>query len=273
MEKKTLPVGLQLYSVRDFLEKDFRATMEKVKEIGYDYAELGGLYGETPESIKKIADDVGIKIISAHIGYDEMLGDPEGTAETYKAVGCKFIAIPFLDEKTRPGAPDFDTVLKNINRIGGIFADKGIILLYHNHDFEFITMPNGQFGLDYMYSQVPERHLKTELDVCWVKVAGQDPAEYIRKYTGRSPVVHLKDYKGQKTENMYGLLGTDKKAVAGAEFRFQPLGDGVQDIPAILEASVKAGAEYVIVEQDSSLECPSIDAVAKSRRYLKSLGW
>jgi sugar phosphate isomerase/epimerase len=72
---------------------------------------------------------------------------------------------------------------------------------------------------------------------------------------------------------MYGLLGTDKKAVAGAEFRFQPLGDGVQDIPAILEASVKAGAEYVIVEQDSSLECPSIDAVAKSRRYLKSLGW
>ena len=270
---KTLPVGLQLYSVRDFLEKDFAGTLKKVKEIGYDYAELAGLYGLDPKFVKQTADEIGITLISAHVPYAEMIQDIEGTADTYAYLGCKFIAVPFLDESTRVGSPNFDEVLKNIDKIGECFAKKGITLLYHNHDFEFITMPDGEFGLDYMYSHVPCEHLKTELDVCWVHVAGQDPAAYLKKYIGRAPVVHLKDYKGHKTENMYGLLGTDKKAETSEEFRFQPVGYGVQNFPVILDAALSAGAEYVIVEQDSSVECPSIEAVEKSRKYLASLGW
>ena len=76
-----------------------------------------------------------------------------------------------------------------------------MLLLYHNHDFEFVTMPDGSFGLDYMYSHIPAEHLATELDTCWVRVAGQDPAAYVRKYTGRAPIAvsytHLDVYKRQ----------------------------------------------------------------------------
>ena len=66
--------------------------------------------------------------------------------------------------------------------------------LYHNHDFEFVKMPNGQYALDYIYTEIPADLLQTELDICWVKVAGEEPVDYIKKYAGRAPVVHLKDF-------------------------------------------------------------------------------
>jgi sugar phosphate isomerase/epimerase len=271
---KSLPVALQLYTVRDFAEKDFSGTMKKIKEMGYDYVETAGLYGLAAAAVREEFNNAGLCAISAHVPIDELIADTEAAVDRYITIGCKYIAIPYLGSGMRPGDGSFDEVLKKIAAIGRVSTAKGVTLLYHNHDFEFITMPDGSFGLDYIYSAVPSNLLKTELDTCWIKVAGQDPAAYIRKYTGRAPVVHLKDFRGSKSENMYELIGTDeKKAESGGKFEFRPVGYGLQDFPAILRASLDAGTEYVVVEQDSSSDCTSIEAAAKSRAYLKSLGW
>lgn len=272
---KTLPVAVQVYSVRDDAEKDFKGTMKKIKEMGYDGVELAGLYGLEPAYIKEVLAELDLPAISAHVPFQELVADLEGTVAKYVTIGVKYIAIPYLSEEDRPGAPKFEENLKKMVEIGECCKKNGIQMLYHNHDFEFIKMENGQYALDYMYSTLSEDLLKTELDTCWVKVAGEDPAAYIRKYAGRSPVVHLKDFiKEGKPANMYELIGieVEKKEETG-KFEFRPVGSGMQDFPPILEAAVESGANWVVVEQDQSYDTPALEAIRMSREYLKGLGW
>ena len=125
-----------------------------------------------------------------------------------------------------------------------------------------------------MYETIKPECLGAEPDTCWVNIGGEDPASYIRKYSGRCPVVHLKDFVGGKTENMYTLIGTDEaKQEKSDAFAFRPLGQGKQNFPEILAASIEAGAEFVIVEQDDTNDIPCLEAAKMSRDYLKSLGW
>ncbi len=273
---KTLPVALQVYSVRDAAAADFAGTMLKIKAMGYDGVELAGLYGLSAAEVKQAVDAAGLRIISAHVPYAEMLKDIDAVIATYQYLGCDFIAVPYLDNDTRPGSAGFAEALPNIARFGAACQAKGLTLLYHNHDFEFITMADGSFGLDYIYAQTTPGQLQTELDTCWVKVAGQDPVAYINKYAGRCPVVHLKDfYKSGLAAQMYELIGIKSEAKPADEgvFEFRPLGQGLQNFPPILAAAVQSGAQWVVVEQDRSVGRTPLEAVEMSRAYLKELGW
>ncbi len=271
---KTLPVALQLYTVREEMAKNVSKTLEAVKEMGYDYVEPAGLY-TTYEEFTSELNRIGLKAISAHVPFADTLANPDDVLDHYKAMGCEYFVVPYLEDGKRPGNEGFEGVLADIDRLGGICAGKGLTLLYHNHDFEFCRMPDGRYGLDYMYDSISPAHLQTELDTCWVKVGGEDPAEYIRKYAGRCPVVHLKDFNGSKSENMYELIGQEKKAApaSGGEFKLCPVGSGRQDFPSVLQAAVESGAKYVVVEQDGNFGTSCLDDAKKSRDYLKTLGW
>ena len=155
-----------------------------------------------------------------------------------------------------------------------VAKELGMQLLYHNHDFEFMKL-DGKYALDVLYDDVSADLLKTELDVCWVTVGGEDPVSYMRKYSGRSPVVHLKDFYGEKSEDMYELIGIEKKAPKRpGNFEFRPVGSGMQDFPAILAASEDAGAQWVVVEPDRpSMGLTPMECITKSREYLKTLGY
>lgn len=268
-----LPIGVQVYSVRDDAARDFKGTIQTLKDMGYDGVELAGMYGLSAAEIRAALDEVGIPAISAHVPYVELLADPEGTIAAYKEIGCKYIAFPFLNDDVRPGTPAFPETLKNMKKICEIAKSMGMPMLYHNHDFEFIKLAteNGEeYALDYMYETIPADLLQTELDTCWVNVAGEDPAAYIRKYAGRCPIVHLKDfYKEGKAENMYELIGVEKKAEKKGVFEFRPLSLGMQDMPSILAAAEESGAEWVIVEQDQSIGRTPMEAVKISIDYLK----
>ena len=271
---KTLPVGLQLYTVRDEMEKSVPATLAAVKSIGYDYVEPAGLFGLSAKQFRDELEKAGLKAVCAHVPFVDMLKDPQGVIDTYKIIGCEYLAVPYLGEGERPGDEGFDKVLSSINDFGALCHKNGLTLLYHNHDFEFIRMENGQYGLDYMYSNIPAENLQTELDTCWVNVGGEVPADYIRKYANRCPVVHLKDFVGSKSENMYALIGTDAaKMEDSGKFEYRPVGSGKQDFPAILAAAVESGAKYVIVEQDGTYDTPCLQAAKISRDYLRTLGW
>ncbi len=273
-----LPVAVQLYSVRDEMEQDFYGTIKEMKELGYDGVEFAGLFGEEPAKIKAFCEEIGIVPISAHVPYYDMLENPEAVLADYAEIGCKYVVVPYLTEECRPGTDGFDATVEGIRKIGEAAKKLGLQLLYHNHDFEFVKIGE-EYALDVLYSTVPEDILKTEIDTCWVNVAGVDPAEYIVKYTGRAPVVHLKDFRksGSGQGKLYDLIGIDEEESAEEEessFSFMPVGYGMQDIPAILAACEDAGAEWVVVEQDNPEEGETrINSVKLSREYLKTLSW
>ena len=271
--EKTIPVGLQLYSVRDALQSDLKGTLKKIKEMGYDYVEHAGFHGLTAKEFRAALDEAGLIAVSAHVSYNDMLNNIDKVVDDCVTIGAKFVALPYLEPAYRPGAEKFDEVVENLSVFGKKFAENGIQLLYHNHDFEFQRMPDGQYAIDYMYETVDASLLATEFDCGWVNVSGENPAEYIRKYAGRCPVVHLKDYTGQRTENMYNLIGLKETSKPSELFQFRPVGYGKLDIPSIIKAATESGTNYFIVEQDSSLDQTPLEAVEMSRKYLKTLGF
>ena len=270
----SFPVAIQVYSVRGDASQNLRGTLEQIKEMGYDGVEFAGLYGHTPEAVRDMCKELGLVPISAHVPYLDMVKDPEGVLGQYATIGCKYVAVPYLTPEYRPGTPGFADVIKNVEMLGAVAKKLGITLLYHNHDFEFLKI-DGKYALDILYDSVPADLLQTELDTCWVNVGGEDPAAYIRKYAGRAPVVHLKDYYGKKSEGMYELIGAANIVLRRPEgFELRPVGSGIQDFPAILEAAKEAGTEWVIVEQDRpSMDLTPMESIKKSIDYLKSFEW
>ncbi|MDY6314184.1 MAG: sugar phosphate isomerase/epimerase [Clostridia bacterium] len=277
---KKFKIGVQLYSVRDDMEKDMEKTLKEIAEMGYDSVEFAGYFDHTAEEVKAILDKYGLEAISVHQTYEPFLEDGENMVKYLKTIGAKYSAIPWLGLDYHRGGKlyAYDTIIK----VAKFLKENGITMLYHNHDFEF-TRVDGKFILDWLYETIPEDLIKTEIDTCWVRYAGYDPAEYLLKYSGRAPLVHLKDFVCTKkpVAPVYDLIdgkGNVSKMENRANdrdesgFMFKPLGMGCQDFPAIIEAAEKAGSEYLIVEMDSSPEMPALEAVRKSREYLKSLG-
>lgn len=266
---KKWPIALQVYSVRDAATEDFEGTMRAVKEMGYDGVELAGLYGlESAVACKKVLDKVGLELVSAHVGFDALEDDAQ--LDDYAATGVKFIAIPWM--VAPKNEEELNAAIARIRNCGERCKARGIQMLYHNHDFEFEKI-NDKYILDTYYAEIPADLLQTELDTCWVNVGGENPSDYVRKYTGRAPIVHLKDFTGSKSENMYALIGTDTaKEDSAGKFEFRPVGYGKQDFPSILAAAEDAGAGWVVVEQDSpALDKTPLECAKMSIDYLKSI--
>ncbi len=258
-----LSVALQLYSVGKDTAEDMHGTLQRVKDMGYDGVELAGLHGNDPSDVKKMCEDIGLIPISAHMAYPTLAKDPMGALSRYVKTGCKYAVIQFLGSEYRYGTDKFPIFIEDLKRIGAAARELGMTLLYHNHDFEFAKTQDGKYVLDFMYDEVGADLLQTEIDTCWVKVAGVDPVAYVKKYSGRAPIVHLKDFVGEKNHNE-----------EENNFEYRPLGDGVQNIPDILKASEEAGALWVVVEQDeASMGLTPMQCAERSREYLKTLNY
>lgn len=270
-----LPVGLQLYSIRDDMAADFKGTLQKVKDMGYDGVEFAGLFDNSPEQVKAWCAEIGLTPISAHVPLADMLADIDKVIADYKTLGCEYIVVPYVTEERRPGGEKFMQMIDEIRSIGEKAKAAGLTLLYHNHDFEFKKTESGEFGLDFLYNSVPADLLQTELDECWVKYSGQDPVAYLLKYSGRAPVVHLKDYfaDGEQDGDPYALIGLDEgEKKQNTAFEFRPLGCGLQDVPSLIEAAKKADSKWLIVEQDNpSMGKTPMECVAASMEYMKSI--
>lgn len=275
MKLRNIPLALQLYSVRDSLEADFKGTLQRVKDMGYSGVEFHDLFGIDPKEVKKWVTEIGLVPVSAHIPLDDMIADPDKTIGAYKEIGCSYVAMPWLAEERRPGQPLYDETIKAIEKLAAYCKANDMKLLYHNHDFEFVK-PEGsdEYCLDIMYNNIPD--LYAELDLCWVKVAGEDPVKYIKKYAKRSPVIHYKDFymPGKKAQNLYKLIGTTVEEVEDdAIFEFRPIGYGQQSWMDITDAVVATQyIGWVIVEQDEpSLGMVPLDCVKKSLDYIATL--
>lgn len=273
---KKFKIGLQLYSIRWQMEENMEETLKKVKEMGYECVEFAGYFGRSAEEIRAMLDKYGLECVSVHLSSDVFLKDMEKEAQYMKTLGAKYYAIPWLNVENYKDEELYKKLIGNIKEMSAVLKKYGIQLCYHNHDFEF-GKKDGQYYLDRLYADTTNDELMTELDTCWVHYAGENPVKYLEKYAGRADVVHLKDFecKNLAAGPVYDLIGSDDNNEGSKEekgFEFRTVGSGRQDVKAILEAAEKAGAKYIIVEQDGHGDNDPMEDVKKSREYLKTLG-
>ena len=268
-------VGLQLFSVREQMEKDPGGTLKAVAKMGYSCVEPAGLCGLTAAEFRKLTDDAGLTIPSTHTPLPKQIDDNmQRIIEDQVTLGAKYMAIPWMPEARIYGGEQYEDERKIILAYADALRNKGIQLIYHNHDFEFKPADKG-LKIDCMLADIPA--LWPEFDVCWVRYSGNDPLAYLQKYTGKVPVLHLKDFEsdGFNKGPVYELIGDEESKQNTKEqnhFRFRPIGQGVQDIPSIIKAAEKAGTHTLIVEQDEWYDNDPMDLAAQSRAYLATLG-
>lgn len=270
----SLKIAIQLYSVRNEMNRDPENALSEVKKAGYDGVELAGTFGKTPEQVKELLKKYDLVPVSAHVSLKEFVESVEDTVAKYRAIGCKYIVIPYLPAELRPGKPEFFTTVDKIAEIARKTKEMGLPLGYHNHDFEFLKLDDGQYAIDYMLSKVPSDELFSEPDVCWIDVSGVSPIDFIKKYSGRTPLVHLKDHNGARGSASYNLIGL-KEERHESEFDYRALGDGVVDIAGTVKAGVENGADWFIVEYDLPPKNTTgeFEAGYKSCAYLRKLGF
>jgi len=275
---KKFKIGIQLYTLRNEMEQDMEATLKAVKEMGYDCVEFAGYFGKTAEEVKALLEKYGLEAISVHQIYEVFLDKEQENIDYLKTLGVKYCAIPWMGLEKHAGNECFPRTVEEIKKVAKALKDNGITMLYHNHDFEFKKYED-KYLLDWLYESVPADLLQTELDTCWVKYAGVDPVEYMKKYAGRGEVLHLKDFvcKNFAGGPAYALIGEDGKEQKPASkedngFEFRPVGQGLQDFEAIIKTAEEIGINYLIVEQDAWPTATALESAKQSREYLKSLG-
>lgn len=251
MAMRKLPVALQLFTVYKAFEEQPVETLKAVAKMGYQGVELiWSTGGMTHKELRGVIEGEGMNPISAHIPIQVWEAEGEGFADKLADLGVKYTAVPWLPEDMRPGKPGYAKTIEWIKKIGTWLSPRGIQPLYHNHEFEFVRI-DGEYALDRLYREIPE--LMAELDIYWIKFSGECPAEYIRKYATRLPILHLKDMEDTP------------------ERSFTEVGNGTQDLPAIFEAADKAGVKWYVVEQDTS-RIGALESARISRENLAKLG-
>jgi len=247
---KSIPVAVQMFTLRDESQKDFAGTLKKVKELGFDGVEFAGFGGLSATEVKELLDNLNLKAASSHVPLDQLENNLDQVIEDHKILGCNYIACPFLMPDRR-SEEDYQKLIPILDQVGEKLRAEGITFLYHNHDFELERLSDGRTALEAIFDDTKPENLSTEFDVYWLTKAGEKPVEWINRYKNRTPIVHLKD------------MTTDDEKF------FAELGTGGVDIEAILNVAEESGVEWFVVEQDQSRRTP-FESVEMSINYLKT---
>ena len=247
--RKISHIGLQLYTVRDLMKKDFEGTIARVAQIGYKEVEFAGYFNKTPQEVRAILQKNGLASPSTHVGYDVVEKKWPETLDTAKAIGHEFVVCPWIDEKQRKTPDGWKRAAELFNHAGEAAQKAGIQFAYHNHAFEF--EPSEALGnklpYDFLLAETDPKLVKMEMDLCWITVGGEDPLKYFDRYPGRFPLVHVKDWtkKGPSGNDYGGATGSHAR-----EGHMTDVGQGDIDWKRIFAQSDKAGIQHYIVEND-----------------------
>ena len=242
------PIALQLYTVRDYAEKDLFGTLEKVAEIGFRGVEFAGLYGHKPSEVAKVLNDLGLKACCIHDDIPKR-EDIEKLVQIEHELGCSRMVSMF-------GPAQYDSAelcreaVDRFNEACEMLGEHGISLATHNHWWEFKTI-NGRYALDILMDECP--NLLLEADLYWAQYAKTSPAEQVARFRSRIPLIHAKD----------GLIKEPAE--------FTAAGDGEVDLTGGIKAADPNVLEWVIVELDE-FAGDMWQAVKGSYRYLTQTG-
>ncbi|MBP8131571.1 MAG: sugar phosphate isomerase/epimerase [Candidatus Hydrogenedentes bacterium] len=239
------PYALQLYTVRDQLERDVSGTLAVVRKIGFRYVELAGTQGHAPGEYKRLLDQAGLSAVSAHIGYEEVVQHPENAVAYARCFGLRFIVVPWLGGEGFHTREAWTEAARRMDAAGEILRRAGVRLCYHNHAHEFACV-DGERIHDLLFKHSEPGRLAVQLDTCWAAVGGVDPVRLINAYGERVPLLHIKDYKVEDR----------KPALTEA-------GRGRMNWAPIFDAAREAGVAWYIVEQDDNF-VPGADGAPDS---------
>jgi len=240
---------LQLYTVRDPLGADLEDTLRRVAAIGYREVELAGLPGVTAQHMRASLKRHGLDAPSMHASYDRLQRGFDAVLEEARILGANYLVCPSVDAEERKTAEDWKGVCQTLNRIGQVVRSHGLVLAYHNHDFEFVPFADGTTPFHLLMTETDPRDVKIELDVYWVAKAGLDPVRQLRDSQDRILLVHLKD------------LARDGSTVE--------VGEGTLEFERIVRAALAVGVKHLFVEQDTSAD--PLASIGTSLRFLERL--
>jgi sugar phosphate isomerase/epimerase len=203
-----LPLGLQLYSVRDLLPKDYEGTLRELSALGYREVEAAGFFGRSASDVKHAMEQAGLHCVSAHYSYADLAPRLAEAIEFGTALGLEYIicASPGLpdgspaksaDKKVAREAMtlgDWRWNAEQFNRMGERVNAAGIKFGYHNHTAEFRAV-DGVVIYDELLRLTDPAKVTMEMDCGWVIVAGKNPVDYFRRYPTRISLLHVKDFQ------------------------------------------------------------------------------
>ncbi|MFT4832032.1 MAG: sugar phosphate isomerase/epimerase [Psychroserpens sp.] len=259
--------GLALYTVRDNMGVDAKATLQAVADAGYKNIEAAGyeegkFYNLSPNDFKKLLNELGLTPISTHQG-SVTLENADSMIADVKAAGFEYFVIPvppmglftYNQEERSMGMTGGAVNLAEIlTTLGKKCSEVGLKLLYHNHDFEFVKDKDGIVTIDYLLENTDPKYVNFQMDLFWVTKAGADPLVYFEKYPGRFKIWHVKDMDDQG--------------------RFAPVGNGTIDFARILAKKELSGMKYYMVEQDMTFDgLKPLEAIKISHEGIKKIGF
>lgn len=258
--------GLALYTVRDSMASNPKATLQAVAEAGYTYVEAanydeGKFYGMTPTAFKSTLDSLGLKVISAHMGMVTLENADQLIADV-KAAGIEYFVIPVppmgmftFDAATQTLGMKgtADELVSIMNTLGEKCHAAGLKLLYHNHDFEFKPLADGTVIEEVLLEKCNPEWVNFQMDLYWVTKAESNALTYFEKYPGRFKAWHVKDMD--------------------QEGKFAPVGTGTIDFKSILAQREKSGMEFYLVEQDQTFGLDPMEAIKISHKGLIDIGF
>ncbi len=252
------PVGLQLWSVRKALSKDFNGTLAKVRAMGFEEVEAAGLYDRSPLKFRAALEKAGLRCQSAHLGYEQFRERPAEAFTELKPLGLSWVVCPWIPHASF-GPDEARTAAVVLNRAGKIAQDQGLRLAYHCHGYEFVSSSLGTL-FDMMADATDPAVVSFQIDVLHAFLGGADPAALITKYGPRVKSLHLKDLKEGVSRSAGLAIAPDGSDV--------PVGTGQLNWQGILGAAVKAGVPIYYIEDESA---DPLGHIPQSVAYLSGL--
>lgn len=251
-----LPIGLQLYSVRELLPKDFDGTLRKVREAGYTEVEAAGYYDRTAADFRQAMDKAGLRCTSTHHTLALLLAHQDELIEYGRALGVEYIICPWpmRHDPALTGAltlDDWRWVAGQLNRIGEKVKAAGMTFGYHNHGPEFGS-EGGVVFYDELLLLTDPKLVVFEMDCGWVAAAGRNPVDYLSKTPERFPLLHVKDMARGATGKFHSTV----------------MGRGVVDYRTILRAAT--GLKHYFIEQEE-FDMDTMEALKLDAEYMRKL--
>ncbi len=260
LAKPTQKVGIQLYTLRDQISKDVKGVIDKVAKAGYAEVETYGyslqnkFWGLEPKAFYQLLKANKLTAPSGHFGFDDYIGagkddDLKTYIEAAKAIDMKYIVVPYLGDKLRQSASDYQRIAQRLNTAAEACKKAGLVLAYHNHDFEFAKHGNTT-GYDILLKETDKDLVQFELDLYWVVRAGLEPVDMFKANPGRFVMWHVKDMDKANPK-----LNTE-------------VGSGTVNFKKIFSQASLSGVKHIFVEQENFAMDP-FKSINQSFGYVK----
>lgn len=259
-------IASPLFILREACARDLFGVLERLAGLGFDGVEFLGFFGHEAAAVRERLDALGLAALGNHVPYGELADDPKRVLDIHCQVGCSYLTVAELPEGS------LGPLARELEKLAGLAARRGIRLLYHNHARELARSRDGRRELDAILAAVPPSAMALEPDLGWMEIGGGDPAEYLARYRDRCPVIHLKDYyaEGGPLGDIQGRIPERGDREWGC-FEFRPVGYGVLNLARLMPLCLACRPQWLVTDHDMAYDRDPYADLKLSLDYTRGL--